>query len=259
MGSEIFLDRTVESKFEVLKIPPLVTPSFRQDDSPAHSSDSSHFTREFLKNLFYPHVTLQRVLLSFFISSALSSALPEICLLLADSLASLTATPDSGPHVLRDSTMPPSSDSPAETKLTLFQLPPELLCAICSMLPLDSQGCLALTCKTYYLQFNSVFCERFFKVPRLPTNPANLEKRRLMSILQSWNKRGIARSVFLIRAQTKDLRYCAGCRTLHPRNEFKKTQLSIVAEFRHCKRPANVPLYPWGPYRTLPDDSHTLA
>lgn len=58
--------------------------------------------------------------------------------------------------------MSQSSESPAKMKPTLFQLPPELLHMIFSMLPEASQGCLALTCKTYYTLFKSVFRDRFF-------------------------------------------------------------------------------------------------
>jgi hypothetical protein len=116
---------------------------------------------------------------------------------------------------------------------TLFQLPAELLPIIFSMLPIRSQGCLALTCKTYHTQFKSIFRDDFFKLPGCQIKSQD----RQTPSTEDLSRRAIERSLFLIQAQTQYWRYCASCRWLLPRCEFEEHELGERDEFRSCKWP----------------------
>lgn len=108
-------------------------------------------------------------------------------------------------------------------QLTIFQLPADLLHIISSMLPVRSQGCLALTCKTYHTEFKSVFHDDFFKIPGIEAESSKSSDG--LELSQNLGQRSIDCSLFLIQTQLEYLRHDASCRKLHPRCEFDEHEL----------------------------------
>jgi hypothetical protein len=102
---------------------------------------------------------------------------------------------------------------------------------ICSMLPVSSQACLALTCKTYYTQFKSVFRDEFFDSPdpdSEPLGPWNDDK-----VKPDWKlfrkfiaERELERGFFLTQAQTIYWRFCQVVAN-STQNTSLKTRLSM--------------------------------
>jgi hypothetical protein len=144
-----------------------------------------------------------------------------------------------------DSLTLPSSGSPTKMPPTIFQLPAELLFMICSMLPVSSQACLALTCKTYYTQFKSVFRDEFFDSPdpdSEPLGPWTDDK-----VKPDWKlfrkfiaERELERGFFSYSGPNQILAFLSSCRKLHPKHEFEDTALNEKDENRHCKWPGIV-------------------
>ncbi|OKP13355.1 hypothetical protein PENSUB_957 [Penicillium subrubescens] len=121
---------------------------------------------------------------------------------------------------------------------TLFQLHAELLFMICSVLPVGSQNCLALTCMTYYTQSKFVFLDKFFNSPHPASEPSGPCEDNKSDPDWEWftkfmAERELERELFLTRAQTKYWRFCSSCRKLHPEYEFEEKALNEKDENRH--------------------------
>ncbi|KAJ5371200.1 uncharacterized protein N7496_007292 [Penicillium cataractarum] len=127
---------------------------------------------------------------------------------------------------------------------TLFQLPAELMDMVGAMLAPASKGCLALTCRTYYEQFKSVFEHNFFDFIGIETEIA----RKPGFHSNKFSRCAINRSIFLSQAQTDNWPYCGSCRLLHPSNEFEPEELEKKTELKNCKWPtmslSNAPMKP---------------
>lgn len=105
------------------------------------------------------------------------------------------------------------------------------------MLPEASQGCLALTCKTYYEQFKSVFRDRFFDLGDVGIDLSAAEGSDPDTLHTLWGRIGKDRLLFLTLAQLPQLLYCASCCLLHPSTEFDTEGLVQSKRLRSCKWP----------------------
>lgn len=114
-----------------------------------------------------------------------------------------------------------------EKEPVIFILPNELLFMVASFLPLDSQACLALTCKTFLGVFSSVLRDKELRFPR-----AFYDEPKHRSLSTATN----ARNRLLYRLQDKRWVYCAMCMMLHPACEFNWRQRARRAKKRCCMR-----------------------
>lgn len=103
------------------------------------------------------------------------------------------------------------------------------------MLPVGSQGCLALTCKTYYTQFKFVFRDKFFEPPSPWSEPLGSPNPNWELVTKYMTERETERCLFLTQTQTQYWRFCSSCRKLHPKNEFEEKALTAKDEKRYCK------------------------
>lgn len=115
-------------------------------------------------------------------------------------------------------------------RLSIVDLPQELLDMIFSLLPQIWQGCLTLSCKRFYQQFQDIFKERIFQHPcsNGDIDPLiSIETRsHFLSMLQS--PEGLWSS-FSSRRWT----YCQACLKLHPRNEFDPEVINQISFSYH--------------------------
>lgn len=136
---------------------------------------------------------------------------------------------------------------------SIINLPPEVLDIIFSFLQTIWQGCLALSCKRFYNQFQYIFKEAMFRFPYSDAGidlSIDLKARQcFLSNLQSptgfwsyfWSRRWI---------------YCDACVKLHPRNEFEFNSYHNTGRYALvCMWPGYVVLCPclkFSPKRFMP-------
>lgn len=127
-------------------------------------------------------------------------------------------------------------------RASILNLPPEVLDIIFSFLRPIWQGCLALSCKRFYNQFQYIFKEGMFRFPYFDAginHSIDLRARQcFLSLVQSpagfwpsfWNRRWI---------------YCDACVKLHPPNQFDPKRIQNSGRFALvCLWPGYVVLCP---------------
>ncbi|KAL3459459.1 hypothetical protein BJX64DRAFT_200906 [Aspergillus heterothallicus] len=118
---------------------------------------------------------------------------------------------------------------------SILDYPVDILLVICSFLPLPSRVCLALTCKALYnvlgdnlnnprlawpKGIDEAGCNSCVTIERLPPHV---------------EPKDLPRTELLLRLQTHDNLYCAGCLKLHGRHEFDEGRLFGPITERYCR------------------------
>lgn len=132
------------------------------------------------------------------------------------------STPISAPRIDAGSQKDESVISP------IFNLPTDLLLELRGQLPLVSQACLALTCKTFLDLFGSALIAPEFRFPRIVFD----KKNRIM-----WKPDAsmAIRGQLLRLLENESRRYCNACLKLHPPSEFRPDDLQVDGKLRRCK------------------------
>lgn len=113
----------------------------------------------------------------------------------------------------------------------ICDLPLEILLEVFSYLPLPSQVCLALSCKSMYQLFNTVLQAEELRFPQLVPRRDEifLNTRYVLS------KEYILRMELLLQLENSRWACCAGCQKLHRRKEFlPKSRLKKYPLRRMC-------------------------
>ncbi|CEN60701.1 hypothetical protein ASPCAL03136 [Aspergillus calidoustus] len=118
-----------------------------------------------------------------------------------------------------------------QTDPRLLEYPPEILLMIHSFLPVPSQACLALTCKTLYNLFGNSL-----QHPDLAWPKGIFEQG---SAAYGLPKIAL-RTQFLLQLKTPDNPFCVACLKLHHRNEFPENVWDIPKIERKCGFGINV-------------------
>lgn len=107
------------------------------------------------------------------------------------------------------------------------ELPLDILVLVIGDLPLVSQACLALTCKSLYRLLHSVLDDKQLAWPRYLANPLPSHHRTFGSEPE------LPRTDLLLKMEDSHWLYCAGCLKLHPNDHFLSKPMSSTS--RHCK------------------------
>lgn len=113
----------------------------------------------------------------------------------------------------------------------ICNLPPEIMLEVLSHLPLPSQVCLALSCKSLYHLFNAVLKAEELRFPHLvPRRKEDFLKNRYVL-----SKKYLLRMELLVQLENSRWACCAGCQKLHRRKEFfPRSQLKHYPLRRLC-------------------------
>ncbi|KAL4785007.1 hypothetical protein BJX76DRAFT_325763 [Aspergillus varians] len=115
----------------------------------------------------------------------------------------------------------------------LPELPVDILLLIVPHLPLVSQACLALTCKSLYGLLRSCHDDERLAWPRFLASP-------LPSCELFGSQPHLPRTDLLLKQEDARWLYCCGCLKLHPNNHFTIGSIRVLPLRRYCKNRVGV-------------------